>query len=140
MAECEERPLTCRDFDIWSSPAALHGTLPGAAEKPIITERLYPRNPRSPALSCIHTQFKTSLFSVELVGRVENLNLPQTEKKNIPVHTNAPAKPECLKQRLSSCEQAEPKWFTQDTRTGTVVGAGGVPHMCTTGNHYSILI
>lgn len=131
MAEREVRPLTCRDFDIWSSPAALHGTLLRSCRAADHNREALSRNPRSAPLSCIHTQFKTSLFSVELVGRVANLNLPQTEKKNIPVHTNTPAKPQCLKRQLSSRERAELKWFTQDAGTGAVLGAGRVLHMCT---------
>lgn len=94
-----------------------------------ITGRPYPHNPYSPSLSCIHTQFNTSHFSVRLVGRIENLNLPERESIRkekewweggtcIPAHTNLlqhwvvlPL----LKRRvsISFCYQSESKGFTQ---------------------------
>lgn len=43
--------------------------------------RVYPHNPYSPSLSCIHTQLQTSLFTVGLVGRLENPNLPEREEE-----------------------------------------------------------
>ncbi len=108
----------------WCS-AALHATLIRSCREADQNRRghmPHPHNPYSPPFNQIHTHFKTSHFSVGLVGRLENLNLPEREykrKKGIPAHAN----PSCnagvvsplLKHwvSISFCYQSELRWFTQ---------------------------
>lgn len=124
MAEYEERPLTCNEFDIWilvlcSTSRHINEELQRSWSQ---QRGPHPHNPYSPPFNWIHTHFTTSHFSVGLVGQLENLNLPEREykrKKGIPAHAN----PSCnagvvsplLKHwvSISFCYQSELRWFTQ---------------------------